>query len=179
MDKVVKWAMASALSTDQPMLNVMSLAYKSSSAFTKWLGHPLVHILLKCECSTSSFDTLSIPADLWLEDETVYKTRNNDVAQAMLMVLVANRQGASESRDSESLEALSLQLQASLANLEGSDQIHEFARPMEGSFPEGGASMRSYARHGPRCRMPKLFPRKPISRTRSIRCFRGLKARFD
>ncbi len=35
---------------------------------------------------------------------------------------------------------------------------------MEGSFPEGGVSMRSYARHKPRFCMPKLFPSKPICR---------------
>ncbi len=159
MDKAVGWAMASALSTDEPVLTVMSLAYKSSSAFTKWLGHPLVHILLKCKRPTSGNDTLYTllkPADFWLEDETVYKARNKDVAQAMLVVLVANRQGASEYCNSESLDVL----RVSLASLEGI----EFARPMEGSFPEGGASMRSYARHKPRFRMPKLFPSKPVCR---------------
>ncbi len=31
----------------------MSLAYKGSSAFTEQLGHPLVHILLKCKRLTS------------------------------------------------------------------------------------------------------------------------------
>ncbi len=98
--------MASALSTDQPVLTFMSLAYKSSSAFTKWLGHPLVHILLKCKRPTSGNDTLRIPADFWLEDETVYKARNKDVAQAMLLVLVANRQDASEYCNAESLDVL-------------------------------------------------------------------------
>ncbi len=96
MDKAARWAMASALSTDHPVLTVMSLAYKSNSAFTEWLGHPLVHILLKCKRPTSSNDTLRIPADFWLEDETVYKARNKDVAQAMLIVSVANRRSASE-----------------------------------------------------------------------------------
>ncbi len=89
----------------------------------------------------------------------MYKAHNKDVAQAMLVVLVANRQGASEYCNSESLDAL----QASLANLEGI----EFARPMEGSFPIGvigGASMTSYARHKPRFRMPKLFPSKLVCR---------------
>ncbi len=86
----------------------------------------------------------------------MYKVRNKDVAQAMLVVLVANRQGASEYCNSESLDAL----QASLTNLEGI----EFARPMEGSFPESGASMRSYARHKPRFRLLKLFKSKPMGR---------------
>ncbi len=45
MDEAVRWAKASVLSTDQPVLTIMSLAYKSSSAFTKWLGHLLVQIL--------------------------------------------------------------------------------------------------------------------------------------
>ncbi len=156
MDKAVRWAMASALSTDEPVLTVMSLAYKSGSAFTNWLGHPLVHILLKCRRPTSSNDTLRKRADFWLEDETVYKARNKDAAQAMLVVLVADRQGASEYCNSESLGAL----QASLANLEGI----EFARPMEGSFPVGGASMRCYTRHKPSFRMPRLFPSKPVCR---------------
>ena len=97
--------MASALSTDQPLLTVISLAYKSSSAFTKWLGHPLVHILLKCKRPRSNNNTLCIPADFWLEDETVYKAPNKDVTQAMLVVLVANRQGASEHRNPKSLDA--------------------------------------------------------------------------
>ena len=162
MDKAVRWAMASALSTDQPVLTVMSLAYKGSSAFTKWLGHPLVHLLLKCKPPASGNDTLCIPADIWLEDQSVYKVRNKDVAQAMLVVLVAKRQGASEYCNSESLDAL----QASLANLEGI----ELARPMEGSFSEGGASNRSYARHKPRFRLSKLFPSKPMGSTHVSLC---------
>ncbi len=156
MDKAVRWAMASALITDQPVLTVMSLAYKSSSAFTKWLGHPFVHILLKCKRPARGNDTLRIPADFWLEDESVYKVRNKDVADAMMVLLVANRQGANTYCNAESLDAL----QASVANLEGI----EIARPLEGSFPEGGASLRSYARHQPRSRLPKQFPSKPPDR---------------
>ncbi len=152
MDKAVRWAMASALITDQPVLTVMSLAYKSSSAFTKWLGHPLVHILLKCKRPARGNDTLRIPADFWLKDESVYKVRNKDVAEAMMVLLVANRQGASGYCNAESLDAL----QASVANLEGI----EIARPIEGSFPEGGASLRSYARHKPRFRLPKAIPKQ-------------------
>ncbi len=58
--------MASAMSTDQPVLTVRSLAYKSSSAYTKWPRHPLVHILLECKHPTRGNDTLRIPADFWL-----------------------------------------------------------------------------------------------------------------
>ncbi len=111
-DKAVRWAMVSAPSTEQPVLTVMSLAYMGSSAFRKLLGHPLVHILLQEDVTfqegkppTSGNDTLGIPADFWLEDESVYKVRSEDVAQAMLVVLVANRQGASDNCNSESQDA--------------------------------------------------------------------------
>ncbi len=156
MDKAVRWAMASALITAQPVLTVMSLAYKSSSAFTKWLGHPLVRILLKCKRPARGNGTLCTPADFWLKDKSVYKIRNKDVTEAMMMLLVANRQGASGYCNAESLDAL----QASVANLEGI----EIARPIEGSFPEGGASLRSYAQHKARFRLPKQFPSKPPDR---------------
>ncbi len=83
----------------------------------------------------------------------MYKVRNKHVAEAMMVFLMANRQGENVYCNAESLDAL----QASIANPEGI----EIVRPIEGSFPEGGASLRSYARHKPRFRLSKQFPSKP------------------
>ncbi len=79
-----------------------------------------------------------------------------ELGLAIIVVLVANCQGASDFCNAESLVAL----QASLANLEGI----EGARPVEGSFPIGGFSMRSDARHKPTFRLPKMFSRFPAGR---------------
>ena len=79
------------------------------------------------------------PADFWLEDETVYEARNKGIGAAILVILVANRQGAIEHCKAEALEAM----QASFAHLEGV----EVTRPDVESFPEGGAPMQFNARH--------------------------------
>ncbi len=147
MDEAARWVMVSALITDQPVLTVILQGQKSSSAYTNRLGYPRVrifNILLKCKRPASGNDTLNIPADVWLERESVYKVRNKDVAEAMLLDLVANCQGASECCNPDSLNAL--QLQASPKHFESI----VLARPKEGVFPECGATLRllrSYARH--------------------------------
>ncbi len=47
--------------------------------------------VLKCKRPARGNDTLRIPADFLLEDDSVYKVRNKDVADAMMVLLVANR----------------------------------------------------------------------------------------
>ena len=37
-----------------------------------------------------------VPADFWLEDESAYKARNQSISGAMLVILIANKQGAEE-----------------------------------------------------------------------------------
>ena len=126
------------------------MVHKSTSAFAKWLGHPLVHILLKCKPHGNSHDALRTPVDFWLEDETVHKTRSRGLGVAMLIIIVANRQGVVKFCGSEALDAM----QALVAPLEGI----EMARPNVETFPIGSATMRSYARHRPRSRIPGAFP---------------------
>ena len=93
MDKAVRWAMASALTTAAPVLTIMPLSWRRNAAYTKWLGHPLVHVLLKCS-PQDSLGALRTPADFWLEDETVYLARTRGMAGGMLVLVIANRQGA-------------------------------------------------------------------------------------
>ena len=49
MDTAVRWAMASALTTQDPVLTIMNLNVQPASACTKWLGHPLVHVMLRIQ----------------------------------------------------------------------------------------------------------------------------------
>ena len=69
---------------------------------------------------------------------------------AMLVIIVADRQGAVKFCGAEALDAM----QALMAPLEGI----EMARPDMEIFPIGSATMRSYARHTPRFRIPGAFP---------------------
>ena len=70
MDTTIRWAMASALTTQAPVMTVVYVASKPDSAYTKWLGHPLVHFLLKIKARCNSqWQAAKIPADFWLEDE--------------------------------------------------------------------------------------------------------------
>ena len=46
-DTTVRWAMRSALTTQNPVMTLVHVAWRAGSAYTKWLGHPLVHVLLR------------------------------------------------------------------------------------------------------------------------------------
>ena len=69
MDKAMKWAIASALTIDGPVMTVLHLASKTNLAYIKWLGHPLVHVLMKC---LPRGRATRIPADFWVEHEEAY-----------------------------------------------------------------------------------------------------------
>ena len=97
MDKTIRWAMASALTTQAPVMTVVHVASKPDSAYTKWLGHPLVHVLLKIKARRNpQWQAVKVPADFWLEDEEAYKARNRGISGGMMVLLVANRQGVEE-----------------------------------------------------------------------------------
>ena len=49
MDTAVGWAMASALTTQDPVMTIMNLNVQPASACAKWLEHPLVHVMLKIQ----------------------------------------------------------------------------------------------------------------------------------
>ena len=46
MDKAVRWAIASAQILQQPSLTAFILPAKPSTAYRRWLDHPLLHSLL-------------------------------------------------------------------------------------------------------------------------------------
>ena len=94
MDKAVRWAMASALTASLPVLTFMPLSGKRKAAYTKWLGHPLVHVLLRCSVTGTGESALRTPADFWLEDETAYQARNKGIGGDMLVIAIANQQGS-------------------------------------------------------------------------------------
>ena len=83
--------MASALTTQDPVLTIMNLSLQPRSACTKWLGHPLVHVMLKIQPRrNANWCASRIPADFWLEDEPAYKARSQSISSAMLVILIAN-----------------------------------------------------------------------------------------
>lgn len=91
--------MGNGLCTDHPSARDDNCAccLKPDSAYTKWLGHPLVHVLLKIKaCRNPQWQATKVLADFWLEDEEAYKARNRGISGGMMVRLVANRQGVEE-----------------------------------------------------------------------------------
>ena len=84
MDTAVGWAMASALTTQEPVLTIMNLSLQPRSACTKWLGHPLVHVMLKIQPRrNANWCASRVPADFCLEDESAYKARSQSISGAI------------------------------------------------------------------------------------------------
>ena len=95
MDTTVRWAMASALTTQSPVMTLVHVAWRAGSAYTKWLGHPLVHVLLRVKARRNpQWHATKVPADFWLEDEEAYKARNKAITAGALVLMIANSQGA-------------------------------------------------------------------------------------
>ena len=151
MDTTVRWAMASALTTQDPVLTIMNLSLQPRSACTKWLGHPLVHVMLKIQpWHNANWCASRVPADFWLEDESAYKARSQSISGAMLVILIANRQGAQEYLSSARLACM----REGLLPMGGV----EYNDPTGHAFPDGATPARQYARFTPRFRLPKAFP---------------------
>ena len=95
MDTTVRWAMASALTTQAPVMTLVHVAWRAGSAYNKWLGHPLVHVLLRIKARRNpQWHATKVPADFWLEDEEAYKARNKAITAGALVLMIANSQGA-------------------------------------------------------------------------------------
>ena len=95
MDTTVRWAMASTLTTQAPVMTLVRVAWSAGSAFTKWLGHPLVHDLLRLKARRNCrWHALKAPADFWLEHEEAYKARRKTIQAGALVLVIANSQGA-------------------------------------------------------------------------------------
>ena len=64
MDTTVRWAMASALTTQASVMTLVHVAWRAGSAYTKWLGHPLVHVLLRVKaCCNPRGHATKVPTD--------------------------------------------------------------------------------------------------------------------
>ena len=78
-------------------MTVVHVAPTPDSGYTKWLGHPMVHVLLKIKARRNpQWQAAKVPADFWLEDEEAYIVRNRGISGGMFVLLIANRQGAQE-----------------------------------------------------------------------------------
>ena len=62
MDKAMRWAIASALTIDGPVMTVLHLASKPKLGLHQMVWHPLVHVLMKC---LPRGGAPRIPADFW------------------------------------------------------------------------------------------------------------------
>ena len=98
MDTTVRWAMALALTTQVPLMTLVHVAWRAGSAYTKWLGHPLVHVLLRVKARRNpqwrAAKIAKLPADFWLEDEEAYQARNKAIKAGALVLVIASSQGA-------------------------------------------------------------------------------------
>ena len=143
--------MASALTTHAPVMTLVHVAWRAGSAYTKWLGHPLVHVLLKVKARRNPrWHATKVPADFWLEDEEAYKACNKAITAGALVLLIANSQGAENSLCPTQTHCLERE-----ARHMGGVEYHD---PHAHDFPLGGMSARQYARFTPRFRLPKAFP---------------------
>ena len=71
--------MASALTTQAPVMILVHVAWRAESTYTKWLGHPLVHVLLMIKARLNpqwhAINATNTPAHFWPKDEEAYKAR--------------------------------------------------------------------------------------------------------
>ena len=64
MDMTVRWAMALPSTTQAPVMTLVHVAWRAGSAYTKWLGHPLVHVLLRVKaCCNPRGHATKVPTD--------------------------------------------------------------------------------------------------------------------
>ena len=141
--------------TQAPVMTVVHVSSKLDSAYTKWLGHRLVHVLLRIKAGRNpQWQAAEVPADFWLEDEEAYKVRNRGISGGMLMLLIANRQGVQEYLNPSQTGHLA----GGVSHLGGV----EFCDPHVHDFPVGDISARQTARFTPRFRLPKAFPDKKL-----------------
>ena len=151
MDMTVRWAMASALTTQNPVMTLVHVAWRAGSAYTKWLGHPLVHVLLRVKARRNPrWHATKVPADFWLEDEEAYKARNKAITAGALVLIVSNSQGAEKFLCPTRTHCLEREVRHM--------GVVEYQDPDAHDFPLGGMSARQYARFTPRFRLPKAFP---------------------
>ena len=95
MDMTVRGAMASVRTTQSPVMTLMHIAWRTGSAYIKWLGHPLVHVLLNVKARRNPrWHATKVPADFWLEYEEAHTARNKAITAGALMLLIAKSQGA-------------------------------------------------------------------------------------
>ena len=129
MDKAMRWAIASALTIDGPVMTVLHLASKTNSAYTKWSGHPLVHVLMKC---LPRGGAPRIPADFWVEHEEANNAQGKGLSSGLLVILIANRQGAEEVMSRARMEELQQAAHLDLA-------LVDYCQPAIEDFPQGAA----------------------------------------
>ena len=85
--------MACALTSQAPVMTPVHAASKPDSAYSKWLGHFLVHVLIRTKaCRNPQWQAAKVPADFWLEDEEAYKARNRGISGGMMVLLIADCQ---------------------------------------------------------------------------------------
>ncbi len=130
MDIAVRWAMGYALITDQPVPTAMSTSVQEQLSLHKVSGASACPHPAEMQAPSKGQNTLRIPADFWLENESAYKVRNKDVAEATMMLVVANRPSASEYCNAESSIRLASPSCQHLGNLEGIGIL----QPIEGSL---------------------------------------------
>ena len=158
MDIAVRWALASALTTQAPVMTLVHVAWRTGSACTKWLGHPLVHVLLRLKGRRNpQWHATRVPADLWREDEEAYKARHKAIQAGTLMLIIANSQ-----------EAEKFLCPIRTYCLE--HEVHhpggvEYQDPHTHYFILGGMSARQYERFTPRFRLPKAFQTIKVAHT--------------
>ena len=67
-------------------MTLVHVAWMAGSAYTEWLGHPLVHVLLRVKaCCNPRWQATKVPADFWLEDEEAYKACNKAITAGALV----------------------------------------------------------------------------------------------
>ena len=150
METTVRWAMASALNTQAPMMTLVHVAWRAGSACTKWLGHPLVHVLLRIKTHRNPrWHATKVPAEFGLEDDEACKARNKAITAGALVLMIANSQGAEKFLCPTRTFCLEWELRQM--------GCVEYQDPHAHDFPLGGMSARQYARFTPRFQLPKAF----------------------
>ena len=91
--------------------------------------------------------------DSWVEHEEAYNARGKGLSSGLLVILVANRQGA-ENFMSQVLQVRMAELQQA-AQLESS--LMDYCQPAPEGFLQGGLPGHLPARHTPCFRLPKTF----------------------
>ena len=143
-----------ALTTQAPVMTLVHVAWRAGSAYTKWLGHPLVHVLLRVKARRNlRWHATKVPANFWLEDEEAYKARNKAITARALVLMIANSQAAEKFLCPTRTHCLEREVRH-MGGVEYRDP-HAYDFPLRGM---SARQLRQYAKFTPRFRLPKAFP---------------------